>query len=658
MFAHVKLLNKFSHTFLYHVPAELQDLQVGDIVQVPLQKRLESAVIVAQTLQQPDVSYTIRSIVRKEPMPDDVHYTKFIGWLCYYYQADRALLNSRIRHFIEQKESEVPLAPLISPDASRTLLRSLTHEQQIATNYINHALDTGVYAPTLVHGVTGSGKTEIYKHILSHALDMGKSTILLLPEVTLAVQFAHRLTQELDPTYPIFSFHSATSAKDKKTVWKRLIAGQPTIIIGVHLPILLPIGNLGLIIVDEEHEVGYQEKKHPKINSKEAAIMRAYMNSIPIVLGSATPSITSLHAVESKGWKLFTLHTRFAGSFPEIKVVPLRTKNAPRKHFWITPVLEDTIADRLAKKEQSIIFINRRGHSFFIQCTSCSYIFSCTQCSVSLTFHAPEKLICHYCGYTHQVPHQCPGCKASSATFIKKGVGTQQVVSLLQTLFPDARIARADLDTTREKKAWATTVEKMHAREIDILVGTQTITKGYDFAQVTLVGILWADLQFNFPLYNATETALAQLIQVAGRAGRHTDNSVVIVQSMAEHEIFQYIQETRFMDFYAHEIEQRMQVQYPPFIRMAQIEYKHTDSDTVHNDAQKSYDIISELIRIDYPQVTVLGPAQPPVHMIQSIHSRVLYLKGPDIKDLISLYKSVVQEQFESSLFFTPNPVR
>lgn len=315
--------------------------------------------------------------------------------------------------------------------------------------------------------------------------------LLSLPEVSLALEFEQRLRKEFSETIPLFSFHSATSAKNKKIVWQQLLDGKPVVIIGVHLPVLMPIANLGLIIIDEEHEVGYQEKKHPKINTKEAALWRAKIAQIPILLGSATPSLATLYNVKTRGWDIFHLHQRFAGSFPQIKTVSLLEKKERRKNFWITQELSQALTTCLQKKEQAIIFLNRRGFSFFVQCKNCSFVFSCLNCSVSLTLHKDNLLICHYCGISCAQPTVCTQCKASADSLLKKGIGTQQVVSILQSLFPYARIGRADLDATSKKKHWQQTMADFSQGKLDILVGTQTITKGYHFPNVTLVGIIW-----------------------------------------------------------------------------------------------------------------------------------------------------------------------
>jgi primosomal protein N' (replication factor Y) len=409
--------------------------------------------------------------------------------------------------------------------------------------------------------------------------------------------------------------------------------------------VLLPISNLGLIIVDEEHEVGYQEKKHPKVNSKEAAIWRAHMNGIPILLGSATPSLTSLDNVKTKGWHFFELKERFAGIFPTVKTVSLKdAKN--RRNFWITTELERAIKLRLERGEQTIIFLNRRGYSFFVQCKTCSFIFMCDNCSVSLTLHEDGRLSCHYCSLRQELSPQCPGCKGSAKNYLKKGVGTQQVVSILETVFPHATVARADMDTTVNKKQWQETLERFEHGIIDILVGTQTITKGYHFPNVTLVGILWADLNLHFPMYNAAEVCLQQLIQVAGRAGRTGKPSEVIVQTMVEHSIFNYLNEIDYVKFYDSQMETRKEIGYPPAMRLAEIELKYTDEIVIEQEAQQ----LAKELR------AVCGDV-PPVHKIKHIHMRKIYLKCSAVQPMMALFGGIKRRKYQSSIYFTPNPL-
>lgn len=652
MFAKVRLLNGFLEPLWYKIPEHFQSAcGIGSIVSVPLQRRTLSGLVESVTGEHPQVSFKLRHIADLEPFPCDIQYITFIKQLSYYYQIDYLLLIKRMQAFIRQADIKIRRTAdaALMHDAKEV---TLTAEQEAVCDFLKPQITNKIYAPTLLHGVTGSGKTEVYKHLIEHTISLGSSAMLLLPEVSLAVQFSRLLKRQLKKEIKLFSFHSAVGSAEKRALWRSLVLGEPIVIVGVHLPILLPIANLGFIIVDEEHEVGYQEKKHPKINSKEAAIWRAHLYNIPILLGSATPSLASLDNVKTKGWRFFELKKRFAGIFPKVKTVSLKNPKL-RRNFWITNELEQAIKDRLHRGEQTIIFLNRRGYSFFVQCKECSFIFSCKNCSVSLTLHEDGRLSCHYCTLCVALPPHCTACKASAKSYLKKGVGTQQVVSILEAGFPTARIARADLDTTINKKHWQETLERFEKGLIDILVGTQTITKGYHFPNVTLVGILWADLNLHFPMYNAAETCLQQLIQVAGRAGRTGKPSEVIVQTMMEHSIFNYLNEVDYVKFYDSQMEMRKNTHYPPAMRLAEIELKYTDELVIEQEAQQ----LASMLRVQCGDIVVLGPARPPVHKVKHIHMRKIYLKCGAVQPMIALYKAINRKKFQSSIYFTPNPL-
>ena len=653
MFIQVCLLKGYSQPLIYEVPEELRNVtHVGSIVRVPIQKRTCEALVVKQYAQKPPINFDVRLIEACQKLPEDNYYMPFIKQLAGYYQCSPLHFIKRIHQFISQK----PLASetIVSKHTSLGTDITLTDEQQIIVEAITTQIDQHAFKANLLYGVTGSGKTEVYKKLLIHTYQQAKTSLLLLPEVTLALQFERLLRTTLPQELHIHSFHSASTPKEKRIIWQRLLNNQPTIIIGVHVPILLPLPHLGLIIVDEEHEIGYQEKKHPKTNTKEAALLRAQLHNIPIVLGSATPSVSSLYNVKKRGWHFFQLKKRFSGRFPEVRLIAL-SQNRQRPHFWISKELAQEIDKRLACGQQIILFLNRRGHSFFVQCKQCSFIMMCNNCSVSLTLHDNNQLMCHYCSFARLLPSACVQCKAPEKELLKKGIGTQQLMTIVQKMFPRARVARADMDTSSKKKEWQETVSKFHNRELDILIGTQTITKGYDFAGVTLVGIIWADLNLHFPRYNATENTLQQLIQVAGRAGRKSDNSLVIVQTIAEHQAFNYLKETDYIHFYEQEIATRSEVGYPPCLRLVEIELKHHHEPTVDREAQRFVQELQTHMQ-QKNNVILLGPTTPPIAKIKNAYTRIIFLKHADMRILCDLYTKIDHSLYKSKIYFTPNP--
>lgn len=617
---------------------------------IPVQKQIMPAIVIRNT-EKLEVNYPVKPIISVEQFPEDQNYLSFIEKISNYYQVPHLALIKRFRKFIEQagEAQEQHIAQIhTTPNNNH-----LSPDQTAAYQKIVPAVLNQEHQVTILHGVTGSGKTEVYKYLIETALAQQKTVLLLLPEVSLAMRFEAIMRSAFN-SVPIFGFHSASSAQQKKKLWQKLLMAEPTLIIGVHLPTLLPIANLGLIIVDEEHDVGYQEKKHPQLNSKEMAIMRAHQYGIPVVLGSATPSISSLYNLKRPNWQLISMPKRFSGAFPTIKVARLGV-DKKQAHFLITKELHHSIQTRLNQKEQIIIFLNRRGYSFFVQCLGCQFVFHCPNCSVSLTLHQDESLRCHYCDFEKITPKNCPECK--SAKLLKKGVGTQQIVAILEKLFPLARIERADLDTTLKKKNWQKILQDFTDQKIDILVGTQTITKGYHFPNVTLVGILWADINLHMPIFNAAETTLQQILQVAGRAGRQKLSSEVIVQTMTDHSIFNFLSEIDYLKFYANEIENRKIVEYPPIIRLAEIELKHYNEMIVDKEINQFFELVKNIAPEISNKIKVLGPVKPTISKLKKWHIRKIYLKSERIDFLIAIFKQVDQRAYQSQVCFTPNPL-
>lgn len=631
--------------------SSIENLTIGAIVIVPIQTQKIPAIII-QFHNKLEVPYDVKSIISLEAWPNDKLFLDFINQVANYHQIKPLALIQRFRKFIEQNQKKEACQTNLNQNELNQI-NQLTTEQQSAYDQIKVHLVKSTYKATILHGVTGSGKTEVYKKLIETCLKSHKTAILLLPEVTLAMQFEAILKQSL-AQHLIFGFHSSSSAKQKKQLWQALINNQSCLIIGVHLPILLPIANLGLIIVDEEHEVGYQEKKHPCLNSKEIAILRAHTYQIPIVLGSATPSISALYNLKRPNWQIVKLTKRFGGEFPQIKFVKIGN-NHKQDHFLISQELIKAINDTLVKKEQVIIFLNRRGYSFFVQCSQCKFIFNCRHCAVSLTLHQDQSLRCHYCDFKDLIPQKCKACDGQK--FIKKGVGTQQIVTILNKLFPSAKIARADLDTTSKKKEWQETVNKFTNKEFDIMVGTQTITKGYHFPGVTLVGILWADINLHLPFFNAAEVALQQILQVAGRAGRQSLSSEVIVQAMLPHPIFNYLKEELYLKFYALEIQNRTITHYPPVTRLVEIELRHLSEKISDQETYMFYQALEKKQFQFSNTIEILGPVKPIVSKLKNWHMRKIYLKSIDMGSLIELFKSIDQSKYKSKIFFTPNPL-
>ncbi|HTM06719.1 MAG TPA: primosomal protein N' [Patescibacteria group bacterium] len=650
MYASVLLCTAYKVPLWYAVPSSV-NVQKGNLVKVSLRAQIVTGIVLFVTYQKPKITGILKEIIALEILPDDPYYFQFIHAIAQIYRLEPIFFVKRIQQFLHENITKDAVQTIVPQKSVQMPL--LTEQQEKICTFLHAYIVDQKHIISLLHGVTGSGKTEVYKRCILTAQSNKKTVIFLLPEVTLAMEFEHRLRAEMPHQENIMGFHSGKTSLQKKQLWQKLIEEKSLVIIGVHLPILLPIHNLGLIIIDEEHDSGFQEKKHPKINSKEIALFRAKIAQVPVLLGSATPSIRSLYAVKQGKWKFFQLTQRFNGTFPTITMVGLKEEKEKRRQFWITDTLKHAIATRLQKKEQTILFLNRRGFSFFVQCKFCAYICMCLACSVSLTLHEKDILHCHYCSFKMVLPKSCSACKVEKQQWLKKGIGTQQAVVILQELFPQATIVRADMDTTSKKKIWEKTIENIKNGTVDIIVGTQTVTKGYHFPKVTLVGVLWADMQVHLPLFNATELAVQQLIQVAGRAGRSSTESQVIVQMMDNHTITDFLHEVDYLQFFKKEIDNRTALNYPPVGTLVEIELKHKNEFIIEKEAHHLATLLHQHKNHD-ESLTILGPVQNIVHKIQHVESRIIFIKGHSLNTITMLYKKIPLYKYESNIFFTP----
>ena len=629
MYVRVRILKGYGQPLLYEVPADFgSSIAVGAVVEVPLRTQQKSALVLAVFKGKPEVSYPIKPILFVHQFPKDVKHHSYIQALSRVYFISPHKLMERLQRFVFVDEDAADVELFSQSPATIT---TLTHAQQAIVTDVSADLVAGIYRPTLIQGVTGSGKTEVYKALIVAAIAQGKTVIFLCPEVVLARQFYALFEQCFAAMMIVARWHSGITPDERMRVWQSAVKGQPMLLVGVHLPVLLPLSNLGLLIIDEEHDIGYEEKQHPRLNSKHAALLRARHYGVPIVLGSATPSVMTLYHAQQQQWRHSFLTERFGGSFPVVEHVVL-SKNKKRPHFWISSELLTALADTIFRGQQAIVYLNRRGYGFFLQCIGCGYTFECSSCAVALTLHHDEHaggyermLECHYCTERKPLPKQCAQCGTSTDEGKCKGIGTQQLVSVLQKLLPQARIARVDADISKRKKLWNQTIEQFGVGAIDILVGTQIITKGFHFPQVTLVGVVWADSSVHFPVYNAHEVALQQIIQVAGRAGRSRNDGRVIVQSFDNHPLFSFIDELKYPDFCVQELAARQEFGYPPFGRLVTIEVAGELEERVVADAQILKERIAQVVANG---IQILGPARPMREKVQGVFYRHLLCKA------------------------------
>lgn len=464
------------------------------------------------------------------------------------------------------------------PHAGMELLRSepfaLMAEQQSALDTITEAMDREKPGPVLLHGVTGSGKTEVYLQAIQHALDSGRGAIVLVPEIALTPQTVDRFRARFGDCVAVL--HSSLSEGERHDEWHRIRNGEAQIAIGARSALFAPVENPGLIVVDEEHEPTYKQDESPRYNARDVAVMRGHLEKCCVLLGSATPALESFYNVRSGRYTLAEMRQRVDDrSMPLMRVVDMRVEaeKEGRPQIFSTELVQ-AIYDRLNCREQVILFLNRRGFSSSLQCEQCGYVAECHSCSISMTYHKrAHKLMCHVCGAEEKIPDCCPDCR--DPDFKYAGIGTERIEEVLGKLCPNARIARMDSDTMRKKDSYRTVLDQFRTGKLDILLGTQMIAKGLDFPNVTLVGVLYADMSLHVPDFRAGERTFQLLTQVAGRAGRGEKAGEVIVQAYTPHH--PAIQAARSLDysgFCAQDLEFRKELAYPPFAHLVLITFK------------------------------------------------------------------------------------
>ena len=501
-------------------------------------------------------------------------------------------------------------------------IKPLSPAQQDAYNQIQFSfLKKNV---TLLHGVTSSGKTEIYIHLIRQALEQKKQVLYLLPEIALTVQIMQRLQHVFGNRLGIY--HSKYSDAERVEIWQKQLSSNPyDVILGARSAVLLPFQNLGLVIIDEEHETSYkQQEPAPRYHARSTAIVLAQMFGAKTLLGTATPSLDTYHNAMTGKYGLVTLQERYKGiELPEIQVVDI--KDLQRRKMMngpFSPLLLSKAREALERGEQVILFQNRRGYAPVIECKQCGWVPRCQHCDVSLTLHRNlNQLTCHYCGYTYQVPTECPacGCKELRA----KGYGTEKIEAEVQDIFPEARIARMDLDTTRSRHAYERIISDFSAGRTNILIGTQMVSKGLDFDKVSVVGILNADSMLSFPDFRAYEHAYMMMAQVSGRAGRKGKQGLVVLQTKSpDLPVIDYIVRNDYPAFYKFLMAERQQFHYPPCYRLVYIFLKHRHDALVES---ASIEIGSRLRQ--WFGARVLGPDKPPVAKVKSLSIRKLVLK-------------------------------
>ncbi len=521
---------------------------------------------------------------------------------------------------------------------------SLTSDQQNAQSEVENALKKGEFRVFLLHGVTGSGKTEVYLRAARYAVSQDKSALFLVPEIALTQQLVAQVRQRFGGGVAVL--HSAMTDKERWDEWKRIARREISVVVGVRSAVFAPLMNLGLIIVDEEHETTYKQEDGIRYNARDIAIVRGKMSSCPVILGSATPALESYTHSQTQHYTALTLPTRVAARpLPKVEIIDLRrearpstrlrTGSGPAAPIFSTRLQQALRANYQAGK-QSVLFLNRRGYANYLQCRLCGEALACPHCSVSLTFHLQRKtLCCHYCGFTRPSIEVCPSCKEPALD--GSGIGTEQVEDALKHLLPEVRIARLDRDTVKRRGSLERVLRAWRAHEFDVLIGTQMVAKGHDVPGVTLVGVILADVTLNRPDFRAAERTFQLLTQVAGRAGRGQDLGSVIIQTYApRHYSIQCAARHDFTGFAAQEQRYRKQLGYPPFTRLINVRFEGRDGQQVEATASLFLQKVEqarqseEFASAGAARLQILGPAPAPIERIKGRERWQLLVKGPD----------------------------
>jgi primosomal protein N' (replication factor Y) (superfamily II helicase) len=485
---------------------------------------------------------------------------------------------------------------------------NLTSDQEKVFRSVNEALETGGFNPLLLFGVTGSGKTEIYLRAIEKILKNGKRALVLVPEIALTPQLAGRFLSRLGGGIALF--HSGLTPAQRLDEWRRIRIGTVNVVIAARSGIFVPLDDLALIVVDEEHDPSYKQEDSCPYNARDMALARGKMEGACVILGSATPSFESfVNAQRGKITRLDLPSRHHGGGLPEVQIVDLRnTTGHERRGALLTPALIQAVGHTLDRKEQVVIFLNRRGFDTFAQCKACGTVFKCPNCDISLTHHKKSgDLRCHVCGFSRMAPPLCPEC--SSERVFLGGVGTQKVEEELATAFPQARIERLDRDSTRRRDELESILDRFRSKEIDILAGTQMIVKGHDFPGISLVGILYGDQSLHFPDFRASERTFQMLTQVAGRTGRETDSGKVILQTYdPDHEAIRFAASHAYENFFESDSVVRQELLYPPYGYLILIRVEGNNEKRVESKAIK-IGRCARMIKGDSSEVMILGPA-------------------------------------------------
>jgi len=563
----------------------------------------------------------------------------------------KGVCNTLIKNGVFEK---VELEQIRDPFAHKVFFeddkKQLLPEQQAAYNAIHEAYGNKKAETFLLHGVTGSGKTEVYLQLISDVLDNNQQAIVLVPEIALTPQMVDRFKSRFGDEVAVL--HSGLSSGERYDEWRKIKNQTASVSVGARSSIFAPFKDVGIIIIDEEHETTYKQEDYPRYHAREIAEWRAKYHQCPLVLGSATPSLESYARAEKGVYTKLEMLTRAnQQAMPEMFVANMRDELANGNRSMFSEILKEKIQEKIDKDEQVVLFLNRRGHAQFMLCRDCGHVPMCPNCDISLTYHKfTDELKCHYCGYKEPPVNVCPSC--GSEHIREMGVGTQKVEEIIYETFRDVKVIRMDNDTTRKKGTHEKLLEQFKRKEANILLGTQMIAKGLDFPDITLVGVLNADTMLNLPDFRASEKTYQLLTQVSGRAGRSTKSGEVVIQTYnPEHYAIQYAVANNYHGFYKEEMTYRRLGKYPPYFYMVYLNFSHQDLRKVLLESKHIHQILLQHLT---PGSYVLGPAPSPIARINNQHRFQIMIKfksEPELLKALNYLDDYYHEQFVKDKF-------
>lgn len=638
MIARVAVNLPLDKIFSYLVPPEYREnIKVGQVVVVPFRNRNIYGYVVA--LENKKNYFNLKTIIelKEEYLTQDL--IELSHWLASYYYASLGECMSAMLPSAVKKQTRARKRYIIEREKGYRAPRKLSTAQEKALNEIIPYIEASEHKVFLLYGVTGSGKTEVYIRAIERALSKGRGAIILVPEIALTPQTIARFYHRFGDIISVM--HSKLTEGQRYQEWQKLKKGVSKIAIGARSAIFAPIAELGLIVVDEEHEISYKQKETPRYHAREVAIKRAQLLNIPIILGSATPSLETFYHAKNGKYVLLQLPQRIKKrKLPQIEIVDMRLEKRypPIKSIFSQRLileLKKTIDDG----NQAILFLNRRGFATYIYCSRCGYVMRCPRCEIALTYHSMRKiLLCHYCNYTTEATLICPGCNGNYLSY--RGIGTQKVESQLQRILPAAKSERLDSDAITIRGKLEQIIKNFRARKIDILVGTQLVAKGHDFPQVNLVGVILADMSLNIIDFRADERTFSLLTQVAGRAGRGKERGKVIIQTYnPEHPAIRYAIKHDYLSFYKEEIKKRKELNFPPFSHFIRLTFKAKKEE---NAIKASNFLKEEMAKLGGKRLKLLGPAPHPVVKLKRYYRWQLVIVGKEIEYILRLLYNII----------------